>query len=115
MNQKVVLLWTNSDKDAAFKMVFMYAHYSIQNKWWQEVEIIIWGSTTKLASEDKEIANELSRLMTEDGVKISACITCADSYGGNVTEKLRSLGADVKPMGPVLTEYLKSGIHVLTV
>ncbi|MCD4711140.1 MAG: DsrE family protein [Bacteroidales bacterium] len=43
---------------------------------------------------------------------METCITCSDRLG--VTEKLMTLGIDVKGMGLPLTEYLKSGYHVLT-
>lgn len=114
-NNKLVILWTNRDRDTAFKMVFMYAHYSIIKGWWDAVEIIIWGATTKLAAEDEEIASEIKKLICEDGIKFSACITCSDSYGGDITEKLQNFGVDVKSMGPILTDYLKSGVKVLSV
>ena len=114
-DEKLAILWTNSDKETAMKMVFMYAHFSKLKGWWDKVEIIIWGSTAKLSAEDEDIQDELVKLMTEDGIKISACITCAESYGREVTEKLMDLGFDVKSMGPVLTEYIKSGVNILTI
>ena len=50
--------------------------------------------------------------MQTDGVKIKACIACANAYG--VTEKLKELHYDVLPMGEPLAEYLKRGYQVIT-
>ncbi len=50
--------------------------------------------------------------MIEDGVILEACISCSDMLG--VTEELKDLGIDVKGMGVPLTNYMKSGYHVLT-
>ena len=50
--------------------------------------------------------------MEEDGVILEACISCANMLG--VTEELKELGINVKVMGGPLTDYLKSGYHVLT-
>ena len=46
------------------------------------------------------------------GVRIEACISCAEMYG--VTEKLSLLDIDVKPMGIPLTNYMKEDWHSLT-
>ena len=50
--------------------------------------------------------------MQADGVVIEACIACANMYG--IADNLKELGFDVKGMGRPLTEYLKSGVKVLT-
>jgi hypothetical protein len=44
--------------------------------------------------------------MKEAGVALFACKACADIYG--VSDKLSSLGIDVKYMGVPLTQYLKN-------
>jgi len=105
------ILWTSDDPDVAIKMVFMYAIAAKQNKWFDEVELIIWGPSSKLTSENKEIQDYIA-IMQKNGIKIEACRACADSYG--VTDKLKSLGIDVKYMGQPLTEILKSDKKLMT-
>ncbi len=105
------ILWTSADADVALKMVFMYANASIQNKWWNEVELIVWGPSAKLTAENKEIQETLTKLM-KAGVKMKACKACADSYG--VSDKLSALGIEVKYMGQPLTGILKSDKKLLT-
>jgi len=105
------ILWTSGDPDVALKMVFMYANAAKQNRWWSQVELIVWGPSAKLTSENTEIQQTLAKLM-KAGVKTEACKACADSYG--VSEKLEALGIEVKYMGQPLTEILKSNKKLLT-
>ncbi len=105
------ILWTSGDPDVALKMVFMYANAAKQNGWWNQVELIVWGPSAKLASENKEIRESLTKLI-KAGVKTEACKACTDQYG--VSEKLAKLGIDVKYMGVPLTEILKSTKKLLT-
>lgn len=105
------IVWTSGDPDVAMKMVFMYANTAKKNRWFDEVHLIVWGPSAKLASENKEIQETLVK-MVENGVKIEACKACADQYG--VSQNLKSLGIDVKYMGKPLTEILKSNKKLMT-
>ncbi len=110
--KKLNILWTNDSIDTALKMVFMYSTNSMLKNWWDELDLIIWGATAKLAAEDASI-QEAIKTAQEAGVKVLACIACANQFG--VTEKLESLGIDVKPMGLPLTEILQNGEKLLTI
>jgi hypothetical protein len=105
------IVWTSGDPDVAMKMVFMYANTAKKNRWFDEVHLIVWGPSAKLASENKEIQETLVK-MVENGVKIEACKACADQYG--VSQNLKSLGIEVKYMGKPLTEILKSNKKLMT-
>jgi len=107
----LIVVWSSGDRDVAEKMVFMYTLNSKLRKWWKDVTLIIWGPSAKLISEDVELQDYLERLK-DAGVKLEACITCADMY--RVSKKLAVLGVEVKPMGLQLTEYLKEGRAVIT-
>lgn len=107
----LVVLWTSGDRDTADKMVFMYTLNSKLRQWWKEVTLIVWGPSSKLITEDIGLQEYLEKLK-DAGVKLEACITCADMY--RVSKKLAALGFDVKPMGLPLTQYLKEGSAVIT-
>ncbi len=100
----LVVLWTSGDREAAFKMAFMYTLNSKKRGWWEEVTLVIWGPSSKLISEDQELQEELEK-MKQAGVELLACKACADGYG--VTESLERLGVTVKYMGQPLTGFLK--------
>lgn len=107
----LVIVWTSDDPYTAERMVLMYAHASKTAGWFEEVTLIIWGPSAKMVAENVKIQEKL-KTMQEDGVEIRACIVCANMY--KVTEDLKAMGFDVQGMGKPLTEYLKSGAHVLT-
>ncbi len=110
-SNKLVIVWTSDDSYTAERMVLMYAHTSKTAGWFEEVTLIIWGPSAKMVAENVKIQEKL-KVMQEDGVEIRACIVCANMY--EVNEDLKAMGFDVQGMGKPLTEYLKSGAHVLT-
>jgi len=110
-SNKLAVLWTSADKDVAEKMVYMYTYNAAKQEWWDEVVFIIWGPSSKLLSEDKDLQAYLKK-MQDVGIKLYACKACADMYG--VSEKLKTLGIEVKYMGEPLTNYLKTDYKVIT-
>lgn len=111
-NNKLNILWTNDNILTSEKMVFMYGINAKRKGWWREVTIIIWGATTKLASENKEIQQLIQEALLE-GVKISACKACSDQLG--VTEILMALDIEVKYWGEALTKLLQSEEKLLSI
>lgn len=109
--EKLAVLWVSGDPDVAEHSCLMYTHAAKRNGWFDEVVLIVWGSSSRLLAEDK-VLQEKVKAMISDGVILEACVACSERLG--VTEELKALGIDVKGMGVPLTEYLKSGYHVLT-
>ncbi len=107
----LVVVLTSGDKEVAMKMVFMYTFNSRLKEWWDDITLIIWGPSAKILCNDHEMQNYIHNML-ENGIKVEACITCANMYG--VAKDLLDMGIDVKPMGPVLTQYVKENRHVLT-
>ncbi len=64
-----------------------------------------------MLSDDHEL-QEYVHEMKKSGIKVEACITCANMY--RVADNLAEMGIEVKPMGPVLTQYIKEERKVLT-
>ncbi|MFA7119783.1 MAG: DsrE family protein, partial [Sphaerochaetaceae bacterium] len=106
------ILWTNADAVTFDKMVAMYARNAKSNRWWQDVTLIIWGSTVKLAV-NSELVRLRIRELLQVGVKISACKACSDSLG--TSQQLLDMGIEVKYWGEDLTRILKSDDKLLTV
>lgn len=109
--EKLAVLWVSGDRDVAEKSCLMYTHAAKRNGWFDEVVLIVWGSSSRLLAED-EALQEKVKAMIADGVILEACVACSNALG--VTDELKELGIDVKGMGVPLTDYLKSGYHVLT-
>ncbi len=112
MKDELFILWTNDNPIVSEKMVCMYAHNAVKKKWWDEVTIIIWGATAKYAATDKNIRNRITG-MQSDGVKFSACISCAEQLG--VCDELAEIGIELKKWGEPLTEIIKKGKKLITV
>jgi hypothetical protein len=108
---KLAVLWVSGDRDVAEKSCLMYTHAAKKYGWFDEVVLIVWGPSSKLLAEDEKLQEKIKK-MEKDGVILEACISCANMLG--VTEELKELGINVKGMGGPLTDYLKSGYHVLT-
>ena len=110
--EKLNILWTNADEIAFDKMVAMYARNAKINGWWQEITVIIWGSTAKLAA-DSELVKLRIRELLQVGVRVVACKACSDSLGA--TESLLAQGIDVQYLGEELTRILKADEKLLTI
>jgi hypothetical protein len=106
------ILWTNADPITFEKMVSMYACNSSRHQWWKKVTVIVWGSTTKLTAENRQVQDEIKEML-EAGVFVTACRACADELG--VTSILEGLGIDVIYWGEPLTELLKEKATLLTI
>lgn len=111
-SKKLHILWSNSDLETSLHMVLMYATNSMANHYWDEVTVILWGATPKLAIENSQI-QESMKVAAHVGVQFSACITCAERY--NATDALLALGVEVIPWGIRLSEILQSGSPLLSV
>ena len=99
------VLWTSGDPDVAHKVSFMYTHAAKKAKWFENVELIVWGPSSKLLANDVKLQKKI-KSMLNSGIAIKACKACADSY--NVSGRLSELDIEVKYMGQPLTKILKN-------
>lgn len=109
--EKLNILWTSSDKDTFKNMIAMYSLNSMKSGWWDAVNIIIWGGSTRLSGEDKEVQMELQKLL-KNGITIEACKACADKM--KVSKSLKDLGIEVKYMSK-LTGIIKRNEKLITI
>ncbi len=108
---RLAVVWTSGDPDVAHRVCLMYTHAAGRNKWFDQVRLIVWGPSARLLAGDKDLQAKIKKMMA-DGIKVQACIVCANSYG--VTDKLREMGIEVKGMGKPLTDLLQSDWKVIT-
>ena len=108
---KLLVVWTSGDRDVALKMVFMYTYNAKLQNWWDDVQFLVWGPSSKLLSVDSDL-QEYIKKMKDAGVILTACKACADSYG--VSGSLEKMGIEVKYMGVPLTDMLKTDWKVIT-
>lgn len=108
---RLAVVWSSGDPDVAHRVCLMYCHAAKQQQWFDEVQLVVWGPSARLLAADKDLQAKVNT-MKQDGVTVQACVVCADSYG--VSQRLRDLGLEVKPMGAPLSGMLKEGWKVLT-
>jgi len=108
---KLNILWTTTNKDTIVNMISLYANNSFNKGLWKELNVIIWGGSAKLAGEDKEVQEEIKKMIS-NGIHVEACLYCADQFG--TTETLKNLGVEMKYMLDPLTAYLKNDEKILT-
>ena len=109
---KLNILWTTDNKDTIFNMLSMYAINSIRKNWYEQVNVIIWGASVKLAGHDTQVQTEIMEML-HAGVTLEACKDCCDNFGA--TETLTKLGVTVRYMGEPMTSYIKKGEYLITV
>lgn len=110
-SDRLTILWTSADREVAENMVFMYGANARLEGWWDEVTLLIWGPSARLAARDQKIQEHLAR-MKEVGVELVACKRCADNYG--VSDALEAQGIEVFYAGKYLTNKIKAGEKLVT-
>lgn len=111
-HEKLTVVWTSGDPEVAHRMVLMYTKAAKTNQWFNDVHLIIWVPSARLVAADKDIQAKLKE-MKQQGIVVEACVVCADSYG--VSDRLRELGIDVKPMGKPLSTIIRDkSVHLIT-
>ena len=112
MSKKAKILWTTDNKETALHMVCLYAHNALLKGWMDEVEVLVWGASQRLIAEDAEVRAKVEAMIT-DGVKVVACLKCADSL--EITAPLQTCGIDVHYTGELLSSWINSGESVISV
>jgi hypothetical protein len=102
---KLAVVWTSGDPEVAHRMCLMYTHAAKNAKWFDDVLLIVWGPSSRMLAADKDVEAKVKAMM-KDGIVVQACVACADSYG--VSDDLRAMDIEVKPMGKPLSDLLRS-------
>lgn len=112
MQKEAKILWTTDNKETAEHMVLLYAHNAKLKGWMDDVTVLVWGASQKLINEDKQIQEKI-KLMIADGVKVVACLKCADNM--EIKDGLTACNIDVFYTGEFLSEWIKSGDTIISV
>ncbi len=112
MQKEAKILWTTDNKETAEHMVLLYAHNAKLKGWMEEVTVLVWGASQRLINEDKDIQEKI-KAMIKDGVKVVACLKCADNM--DIKNGLTACNIDVFYTGEFLSEWIKSGDTIISV
>lgn len=105
------MILSTADMVVHEELSFPYAMNSKKNGWMDEVRVILWGPTERLAVEDKTFQNLINMLIVA-GVDVAACKACSDNFG--VSDELEKIGVKVQYVGKLVSEMLKDGWYQLT-
>ncbi|MFQ6121456.1 MAG: DsrE family protein [Dehalococcoidales bacterium] len=111
MATKAFILWSSGDKEVALGCGLVYPLNVAKNKWMDEVKVIIFGPSEKLAAYSPEVQEKLKELR-EAGIEIIACKWYADRM--NITGMLEEAGIKVVFVGSIISQLLKDGWAPLT-
>jgi hypothetical protein len=112
MNTSAKILWTTDNKETALNMICLYAHNAKLKGWLEDVQILVWGASQTLISEDKEVQEKV-KAMIADGVEIIACQKCAENLG--VKDELQACDMKIYYTGELLSSWVKSGESIISV
>lgn len=108
---KLNILWTTDNKDTIENMLVMYTINAMKSGWWDQINIVIWGASSKIVGEDLEV-QKMVRKMLDNKITIEACKACANKY--KLTETIQELGVNVKYM-TAFTGYIKGEDKLITI
>jgi len=108
---RLFMILSSADPVVHRELSIPYAYNSKKQEWMDEVRVILWGPTEKMAVEDKEFQEQIL-LLKVAGVEVFACKACSDNFG--ISEELEKEGIDVRYVGTFVTEMLKEGWYQLT-
>ena len=111
MATKVFVVLSSSDREVALEVGLIYPLNAAKNKWVDEVKVIIFGPSEKVAAYDTEVQEKIKDLQNV-GVEVLACKWCADRM--NITSKLEEAGVKVVFVGSIISQLLKDGWTSLT-
>jgi hypothetical protein len=111
MATKVFVMLSTGDREVALEVGLIYPLNAARQKWMDEVKVIVFGPSEKLAAYDTEVQALLKDLQ-EAGVDVIACKWCADRM--KITDSIEKAGIKVEYVGPIISQLLKDGWASLT-
>jgi hypothetical protein len=111
MATRVFVILSSGDREVALEVGLVYPLNAAKNNWMDEVKVIIFGPSEKVAAYDTEVQDRIKELQNL-GVEVLACKWCADRM--NITSELEKAGIKVEYVGTVISQLLKDGWASLT-
>ena len=111
MASSVFVIVTDCDREKALEVGLIYPFNCAKNKWLDEVKVIFFGPSEKLAAFDIKVQEKIKE-MKDYGVEVLACKWCSDRM--SITPQLEAQGIKVVYVGPIISQLIKNGWAQLT-
>jgi len=72
MATKVFVILASGDRDVALEVGLVYPLNAVKNRWMDEVKLIIFGPSEKIAAHDMEVRERIDELR-KAGIEVMAC------------------------------------------
>ena len=104
MTSKVLVMIATGDREKALAGL-MYVHNVLRYKWLDEVKVVFFGPSEKLAANDEKVAWFIKEITGD-----SDCFACkAISDEDGVSERLEEVGVRVEYVGTIGSDAIKEG------
>jgi len=104
MGSKLLVIIATGDKEKALAGL-MYTRNVLKNKWMEDVKVVFFGPSEKLAAHHDKIARLIKEITAT--VECFACKAISDEEG--VSEKLEEVGIKVEYVGTIVSNSIKEG------
>ena len=111
MATKVFVILSSGDREVALEVGLVYPLNAIKSSWMDEVKLIIFGPSEKIAAYDMEVRGRIDELR-KAGIEVMACKWCADRM--KITATLEDARIKVVYVGPIISQMIKDGWASLT-
>ena len=104
MGSKLLVIIATGEREKAIAGL-MYTRNVLKYKWLDDVKLVFFGPSEKLATVDDKVAWFIKEISAKGD-----CFACqAISDKGGVSEKLREIGVKVEYVGSFVSDAIKEG------
>lgn len=104
MNPKLLVIIATGDKEKALAGL-MYTRNVLKNKWIDDVKVVFFGPSERLAAHDDKVAWFIKEINNESDC--FACKAISDEEG--ISAKLTEVGMKVEYVGMLISNAIKDG------
>jgi hypothetical protein len=104
MGSKLLVVIATGDREKAIAGL-MYTRNILKNKWLDDVKLVFFGPSEKMAAHDDKVALFIKEITDESDC--FACKAISDKEG--VSEKLEETGVKVEYVGTIVSNAIKDG------
>jgi hypothetical protein len=104
MGSKLLVIIATGEREKALAGL-MYARNALKNRWLDDVRIVLFGPSEKLAAHDDKVEWFLKEIISESDC--FACRVISDKEG--VSEKLEEAGIKVEYVGTIVSNAIREG------
>jgi len=104
MGSKLLVMIATGDREKALAGL-MYARNVLKNKWLDDIRVVFFGPSEKLAAHDDKVAWFIKEIT--DQIDCFACKAISDKEG--VSEMLEDVGVRVEYVGTVVSNAIREG------